>query len=75
MFNQRNKHKTDTPFVSSRGLSWRLATLLLLSVMLTGCIGTVVGAAVDTTIEVAKVPFKVGGAVVDLAVGDDEDDD
>lgn len=36
------------------------------------CIGKVVGAAVDTTIEVAKVPFKVAGAVVDVATGDDK---
>ena len=33
-----------------------------------------VGAAIDTTIEVVKVPFKVVGAVVDLAVPDDDDD-
>ena len=37
------------------------------------CVGTIVGVAVDTTIEVAKVPFKVVGAAVDLAVPDDED--
>ncbi|GJM13546.1 MAG: hypothetical protein DHS20C12_19490 [Pseudohongiella sp.] len=41
---------------------------------LQSCVGTVVGAAVDTTIEVAKVPFKVVGAAVDLAVPDDDDD-
>jgi hypothetical protein len=49
--------------------------VLLVFAVLPGCLGTVVGAAVDTTIEVAKVPFKVGGAVVDIATGDDEDDD
>lgn len=54
---------------------WRLAIVLLVFAVLPGCLGTVVGAAVDTTIEVAKVPFKVGGAVVDIATGDDEDDD
>jgi hypothetical protein len=36
-----------------------------------GCVGTIVGTAVDTTIEVAKVPFKVAGAVVDVATDDD----
>lgn len=38
-----------------------------------GCVGAVVGTATDVAIEVAKVPFKVGGAVVDVATGDDED--
>ncbi len=40
--------------------------------MLSGCISTIVGTAVDVTIEVAKVPFKVGKAVVDVATGDDD---
>lgn len=42
---------------------------------LQGCVGTVVGAVVDTTIEVAKVPFKVVGAAVDLAIPDDDDEE
>ena len=42
--------------------------------LLTGCVGTIVGSAVDLTVEAAKVPFKVGGAVVDVANGDDDDD-
>ncbi|HSW12784.1 MAG TPA: NF038104 family lipoprotein [Solimonas sp.] len=42
---------------------------------LSGClVTTVVGAAVDLTVEVVKVPFKVGGAVVD-AVSDDEEEE
>jgi hypothetical protein len=45
-----------------------------LSLLLSGCIGTVIGAATDATIAVAKVPFKVGGAVVDVVKGDDEDE-
>lgn len=47
-----------------------LVLICLMSVTLSGCIGALVGAAVDTTIEVAKVPFKVAGAVVDVAKGD-----
>jgi len=43
--------------------------------LLTGCLGTVVGTAVDVTLEVAKVPFKVAGAVVDVAMPDEEDDE
>lgn len=56
----------------------RLARLLVAAitcVLLTGCLGTVVGTAVDVTLEVAKVPFKVAGAAVDVATGDDEDED
>ena len=54
--------------------SIRIVMLVLLSLLLASCVGTVVGAAVDTTIEVAKVPFKVVGAAIDLAVPDDDDE-
>ncbi|MEX0964947.1 MAG: hypothetical protein WDZ52_12990 [Pseudohongiellaceae bacterium] len=50
------------------------AVLTVLCLLLVSCVGTVVGAAVDTTIEVAKVPFKVVGAAVDLAIPDDDDE-
>jgi len=56
----------------------RLARMLaaaMACLLLTGCLGTVVGTAVDVTLEVAKVPFKVAGAAVDVATGDDEDKD
>jgi hypothetical protein len=56
--------------------SWLQRVLVfVVLVQLTGCLGTAVGAAVDVTLEVAKVPFKVAGAVVDVATGDDEDED
>jgi len=48
--------------------------LVGLCLLLFSCVGAVVGAVVDTTIEAAKVPFKVVGAAVDLAVPDDDDD-
>ncbi len=48
--------------------------VLLCAFFLSGCVGAVVGAAVDTTIEVAKVPFKVAGAAVDLVTPDSEED-
>lgn len=48
---------------------------LVLMLSLTACLGTVVGTAVDVTLEVAKVPFKVAGAVVEVASGDDEEKD
>lgn len=61
------------------GLKSRIRTtcrylLLLAPVLLTACVAAAVGGAVDTTIEVAKTPFKVVGAVVDLAVPDNDDD-
>lgn len=49
--------------------------LVPLSCMASGCVGTIIGATADAAIEVAKVPFKVGGAVIDVATGDDDDDD
>ncbi len=51
-----------------------LTSLFLLLSLLQGCVGTILGAATDVVIETAKVPFKVGGAVIDLATDDDEDD-
>ncbi len=55
---------------SSRTLLVLVATLLL-----TSCVGAVVGAVVDTTIEVAKVPFKIAGAAVDLVIPDKNKDE
>lgn len=48
----------------------KLALMLSIMLCLTGCVGKIVGAAVDTTIEVAKVPFKVVGAAVDVVTDD-----
>jgi len=48
--------------------------MLVMCLSLTGCLGTVVGSAVDVTLEVAKVPFKVAGAVADVATSDDDKD-
>lgn len=49
----------------------KLFVILCLTLSLTACVGTIVGAVVDTTIEVAKIPFKVAGAVIDVASEDD----
>ncbi|PCI80951.1 MAG: hypothetical protein COB20_02325 [SAR86 cluster bacterium] len=51
----------------------RSLMLITLCLVLFSCVGAIVGVAVDTTIEVVKVPFKVAGAVVDLAVPDDDE--
>jgi len=50
--------------------------VLLLAVLLSlsGCITTVVGAAVDVTTAVVKLPFQVGGAVIDAVSSDDEEE-
>jgi hypothetical protein len=52
-------------------ISAKLGSIFFLCLILQGCLGTIVGAATDVVIEVAKVPFKVGGAVVDVVDGDD----
>ncbi len=52
---------------------FRSLMLIALCLLLFSCVGAVVGAVVDATIEAAKVPFKVVGAAVDLAVPDDDD--
>lgn len=54
---------------------WRVLALALLGMMLSSCIGAVVGTAVDVTLEVAKVPFKVAGAAIDVATDDDDEED
>lgn len=43
----------------------------VLCLLLSACIGTVVGAVVDTTVEVVKIPFKVGGAIIDVVTPDE----
>lgn len=53
----------------------RISLLLCLCLLLSSCLGAVVGTAVDTTVEVVKIPFKVAGAAVDVVVPDGDDDD
>ena len=56
----------------------KILPVLFLLLLLQGCAAMVVGAVVGTVttvaVEVVKVPFKVGGAVVDV-VSDDEEDE
>jgi len=54
----------------------KLIISLMLLLSLSGClVGTVVGTAVDLTTEVIKVPFKVGGAIIDGVSGDDDNEE
>ena len=47
-----------------------LLTLLFAAIFsLQGCVGAIIGTTVDAAIEVAKIPFKVGGAIIDVAKG------
>ena len=45
---------------------------LVFSCGLSGCAGAIIGTAADVAIETAKIPFKVGGAVVGVATGEDD---
>ena len=47
--------------------------LLITSAALSGCIGTIVEATTDAAIAVVKIPFKIGGAAVDMMQGEDPD--
>lgn len=53
----------------------RIFLVLVLATMSSGCVGMIVGQTTSAAIEVAKVPFKVGGAVIDVATGDDDKKD
>jgi len=48
-------------------------TLLFCVILNSGCLGTIVGTAADVAIEVVKVPFKAGAAVVDAVSSGDEE--
>lgn len=48
---------------------------IVLTITLSGCVGTAIETATDAAIAVAKVPFKVGAAAADVVSGDDEEED
>lgn len=49
----------------------QIFALAMVLASLQGCVGMALGAATDLTIATAKVPFKVGAAILDVASGDD----
>lgn len=55
--------------------SHRWSALMLLAILQTGCLAMAVDTAVDTSIAVAKLPFKVVGAAVDVATPDEDDEE
>ena len=55
----------------------KITLVVLLTIMpfaLSGCLGFIVGNAVDLGIEVVKVPFKVTKAAVDVITDDEKKD-
>ena len=55
----------------------RILLSLVATCALSGCVGAAINTATDAAIAVGKVPFKVGGAVIDVATPDkkrDKDD-
>lgn len=52
----------------------KLICIAICLLMLQGCVGTAVSAASSAVIEVAKVPFKVAGAVVSGVAGSGKDE-
>ena len=40
-----------------------------------GCVGQAIETTTDAAIAVGKIPFKVGGAVVDVVTGDEDDEE
>jgi len=68
MFGQLNGFRLNV-----RNVPKELILVLGLMLLLQGCAGTIIGSVVDATIEIAKVPFKVGGAIVDVVRGDKEE--
>ena len=55
----------------------KITLVVLLTIMpfaLSGCLGFIVGNAIDLGIEVVKVPFKVTKAAVDVITDDEKKD-
>jgi hypothetical protein len=52
-----------------------LIALLVLQGCTTMLVGTAAGIVTTVAVETVKVPFKVTGAVIDVATGDEDDED
>jgi hypothetical protein len=52
-----------------------LIALLVLQGCTTMLVGTAAGIVTTVAVETVKVPFKVTGAVIDVATGDDDEED
>ncbi len=47
--------------------------VLVAMAALAGCAGTIIESTTDVALALAKAPFKVGGAVIDVIAGDDDE--
>jgi uncharacterized lipoprotein YajG len=65
--------------IIARVLILKILALVFSIFLLQGCAAMVAGAVVGTVatvaVEVVKVPFKVGGAVIDVVSDDEEEDE
>ena len=52
-----------------------LPPLCIFLILMSGCVGTIIETATDAAVAVAKIPVKVGAAVVDVVTDDDEEDE
>lgn len=50
----------------------RHGALLAMLTLNAGCIGTIIDATTDAAVAVVKIPFRIGHAAVDAAMGRDE---
>ena len=48
--------------------------IFMCAVNLNSCVGVVIGGAVDTALEVAKVPFKVAETAAEIVIPDKDDE-
>lgn len=54
--------------------SIKILVLAGVCVTLSGCVGTIIDATTDAAVAVVKIPFRIGHAAVDAAMGRDEAD-
>lgn len=55
--------------------TYQAAALVAALVCNAGCVGTIIDATTDAAVAVVKIPFRIGHAAVDAAMGKDEDHD
>ena len=66
---------TRPPVFAGKMAAPRSLAAVLLGLLLCGCASTVIGTAADAAIEVVKVPFKVGAAIIEVIAGDDTEEE
>ena len=54
--------------------SIKILVLAGVCMTMSGCVGTIIDATTDAAVAVVKIPFRIGHAAVDAAMGHDEED-